>query len=202
MFLGGAGKNSGATDEPPGMSQSLNLGHGKADCLLSSDRDLPRRDLRQVHADQESVYRRLTMAGDRFNPSMGKTHASSSDWSLSSCRDYDYHHLVAADLPVKLEPDFYHGKHKSKAEDHWQETLVVKKENGDLHAEKRLLEQEVKRLQRIVDEKQKELGDLHHHQQVSAEGHLCASFLGECFVCCKALFLDVVSCPLFNLSRN
>lgn len=105
------------------------------------------------------------MAGDRFNPSMGKTHASSSDWSLSSCRDYDYHHLVAADLPVKLEPDFYHGKHKSKAEDHWQETLVVKKENGDLHAEKRLLEQEVKRLQRIVDEKQKELGDLHHHQQ-------------------------------------
>lgn len=105
------------------------------------------------------------MAGDRFNPSMGKTHASSSDWSLSSCRDYDYHHLVAADLPVKLEPDFYHGKHKSKAEDHWQETLVVKKENGDLHTEKRLLEQEVKRLQRIVDEKQKELGDLHHHQQ-------------------------------------
>lgn len=165
MFLGGAGKNSGAPDEPPGMSQSVNLGHGKADCLLSSDRDLPRRDLRQVHADQDSVYRRLAMGGDRFNPSMGKTHASSSDWSLSSCRDYDYNNLVATDLPVKLEQDFYHGKHKSKAEDHWQEVLMMKKENGDLLAEKRLLEQEVKRLQRIVDEKQKELSELHHQKQ-------------------------------------
>uniref|UniRef100_A0A224YRI2 Discs large log 5a n=1 Tax=Rhipicephalus zambeziensis TaxID=60191 RepID=A0A224YRI2_9ACAR len=165
MYLGGAGKNSGAPDEPPGMSQSVNLGHGKADCLLSSDRDLPRRDLRQVHADHDSVYRRLTMAGDRFNPSMGKTHASSSDWSLSSCRDYDYNNLVPTDPPVKLEQDFYHGKHKSKAEDHWQEILMMKKENGDLLAEKRLLEQEVKRLQRIVDEKQKELSELHHQKQ-------------------------------------
>lgn len=104
------------------------------------------------------------MSGDHFNPPMGKTHASSSDWSLSSCRDYDYHHLVATEHPVKLEQDFYHGKHKSKVEDQWQDVLV-KKENGDLHTEKRLLEQEVKRLQRIVEDKQKELSDLHHHQQ-------------------------------------
>ncbi|KAM7315820.1 disks large homolog 5 [Ixodes scapularis] len=114
MFHGGSSKSSGATDDPPGMSQSLNLGHGtiKPDCLLSSERDLPRRDMRQVHADQDGVYRRLTMSGDHFNPSMGKTHASSSDWSLSSCRDYDYHHLVATEHPVKLEQEFYHGKHK------------------------------------------------------------------------------------------
>lgn len=121
------------------------------------------------------------MSGDHFNPSMGKAHASSSDWSLSSSRDYDYHHLVAAELPVKLEQEFYHGKHKSKVEDQWQEVLLVKKENGDLLTEKRLLEQEVKRLQRIVEDKQKEVSDLHHqHQEGLMESGGEAAYRQKC----------------------
>uniref|UniRef100_A0A2R5L5D5 Putative membrane-associated guanylate kinase maguk n=1 Tax=Ornithodoros turicata TaxID=34597 RepID=A0A2R5L5D5_9ACAR len=160
MFLGGSNKSSaGGSEEAP----SVSLGHAKTDCLLTSGGDLPRRDLRQVHADTDGLYRRLTMSGDPFSSSLGKVHASSSDWSLSSCRDYDYHQLVANDVPVKLEPEFYHAKHKSAPE--WQEVLLIKKENNDLHAEKRHLEQEVARLQRIVEDNQKDLSDLHRQQQ-------------------------------------
>ncbi|XP_022255283.1 disks large homolog 5-like isoform X3 [Limulus polyphemus] len=174
---------------------------------LSCDQEVMRRELHKIHGDKEMVHRRLTVTGDSLGSGLGtllKTHnlaMSTSDRSLSSAgRDYmhdlqlydtDLSHPLCRDSAGQQgehsirENEFYHNKHKSKGDEHRQETVILKKQYSELLADKHRLEQEVARLQRFREEDRKEVAELRRQQQDS----LAKSGSGEA---ANQLYLTIV----------